>query len=42
MSPRGKGGRCLGLTTFPPTCADFLENLGALSLCSPRDMFRPV
>ena len=20
----GKGGHCLGLTTFPPSCADFL------------------
>jgi len=22
---RGKGGRCVGLTTLPPSCADFLE-----------------
>jgi hypothetical protein len=21
----GKGGRCVGLTTLPPSCADFLE-----------------
>jgi len=21
----GKGGRCIGLTTWPPSCADFLE-----------------
>jgi hypothetical protein len=21
----GKGGRCVGLTTFPPSCADCLE-----------------
>jgi hypothetical protein len=21
----GKGGRCIGLTTLPPACADFLE-----------------
>jgi hypothetical protein len=21
----GKGGRCIGLTTLPPTCADCLE-----------------
>jgi len=21
----GKGGRCLGVTTLPPSCADFLE-----------------
>jgi len=24
-----KGGRCVGLTTFPPSCADCLEILGA-------------
>jgi len=23
--PGGKGGRCVGLTTLPPSCADFLE-----------------
>jgi hypothetical protein len=23
---RGKGGRCVGLTTLPPSCADCLEN----------------
>jgi len=22
-----KGGRCLGLTTLPPSCADYLETL---------------
>ena len=26
----GKGGRCLGLTTLPPSCADCLEILGVL------------
>jgi len=25
MFPGGKGGRCLGLTTLPPSCADCLE-----------------
>jgi hypothetical protein len=25
MFPRGKGGRCVGLTTLPPSCADCLE-----------------
>jgi len=25
MFPGGKGGRCVGLTTLPPTCADCLE-----------------
>jgi len=26
-----KSGRCVGLTTLPLSCADFLEILGALS-----------
>jgi len=26
MFPGGKGGRCVGLTTLPPSCADCLEN----------------
>jgi len=25
MFPRGKGGRCVGLTTLPPRSADCLE-----------------
>ena len=25
MSPGDEGGRCLGLTTLPHSCADFLE-----------------
>jgi len=25
MFPGGKGGRCVGLTTLPPSCADYLE-----------------
>jgi len=25
MFPGGKGGRCVGLTTLPPWCADCLE-----------------
>jgi len=25
MFPEGKGGRCLELTTLPPSCADRLE-----------------
>jgi len=28
----GKGGQCIGLTTLPPSCADFLESLGASTL----------
>jgi len=27
---RGKGGRCIGLTTLPPSCADCLE------ICKPQ------
>jgi len=27
----GKGGQCVGLTTFPPSCADCLENRPGLS-----------
>jgi hypothetical protein len=29
-----KGGRCVGLTTLPPSCADFLES-GSLNLLKP-------
>jgi hypothetical protein len=25
IDPGGKGGRCVGLTTLPPSCADCLE-----------------
>jgi hypothetical protein len=31
MLPEGKGGRCVGLTTLPPSCADCLEILAASS-----------
>ena len=27
-----KGGRCLGLTTAPPSCSDFHRNFGTLNL----------
>jgi hypothetical protein len=27
--PGDKGGRCMGLTTSPPSCAECHENLGA-------------
>jgi hypothetical protein len=32
----GKGGRCVGLTTLPPSCADYLEILGAYNSWGPR------
>jgi hypothetical protein len=38
----GKGGRCVGLTTVPPSCADCLEILGALTSWSSKGMSRPV
>jgi len=27
--PGGKGGRCVRLTTSPPSCAGYHENMGA-------------
>jgi len=38
----GKDGRCLGLTTLPPSCADSLKILVASNFCSPNDLFSPV
>jgi hypothetical protein len=32
---RGKGGRCVGLTTLPPSCADCLKKSGSLNLLEP-------
>ena len=28
-----KGGRCVGLTTLPPSCAECVEILGASTTC---------
>ena len=41
---RGKftGGRCVGLTTLPPLCANYLEILGASTCRSPKGLSRPV
>ena len=36
------GGRCIGLTTLPPLCADYLEILGASTCRSPKGLSRPV
>jgi hypothetical protein len=34
----GKGGRCVGLTTLPPSC----RNLGASTSWNPKALSRPV
>ena len=36
----GKGGRCLGLTTLPPSCADCLEICGPSTSWYPQGLFR--
>jgi hypothetical protein len=38
--PGGKGGRCVGLTTLPPSRADCLEILGNRTSWSPKDLYR--
>jgi hypothetical protein len=38
----GKDGRCVGLTTLPPSCANFLEILGASTSWNPSDLSRPA
>ena len=38
----GKGGRCLGLTTLPPSCADCLQILGNSAFWIPKSLSRPV
>jgi hypothetical protein len=35
---RGKGGRGVGLTTLPPSCADCLEVLGSSTSWNPQDL----
>ena len=42
MSPGGQGGRCLGLTTLPPSRADCPEILRASTSWSPKGLCRPV
>jgi len=37
-----KGGRCVGLTALPPSCADCLEIPGVLTLWSANGLSRPV
>jgi hypothetical protein len=38
----GKGGRCVGLTTLPTSCADCLKNLEASTSWNPNGLSRPV
>jgi hypothetical protein len=38
----GKDGWCVGLTNLPPSCADCLEILGALTSYSPQGLSRHV
>jgi hypothetical protein len=38
----GKGGRCVGLTTLPPSRADYLEILGASNSWKPKGLSKPV
>ena len=38
----GKCGRCVGLTTLPPSCADCLRNLGPSTSWNPQGLPRPV
>jgi hypothetical protein len=40
--PGGKGGRCVRLTTSPPSCAECRENLGACTSWNPLGHTRPV
>jgi hypothetical protein len=37
-----KDGRCLGLTTLPPSYADSIVNLGASNFWSPQGLSRSV
>jgi len=38
----GRGGQCAGLTTLPPSGADFLAILRASSSRSPKGLSRPA
>ena len=40
--PGGKGGRCVRLTTSPPSCAECHENLRASTSWNPLGHTRPV
>jgi len=34
----GKGGRCVGLTTLPPSCAECLDVMGVSTFRSPKGL----
>jgi len=38
----GKGGRCVGLKTLPPSLADCIDILGASTSWIPKDLSRSV
>ena len=38
---RGKGGRCVGLTNLPPSCADCIEIWNPLTFWKPQGLSRP-
>ena len=38
----GKGGRCIGLTTLPPSCSDCLGILGGSNSLNHKGLSRPV
>ena len=40
--PVVKDGRCVRVTTLPSSCAECLENLGALTSWKPQGLSRPV
>jgi hypothetical protein len=42
IPPRGKGDRCVGLITSPPSIAECLEILGASFSWRPKSLSRPV
>jgi len=42
MSPGGKGGRCVGLTTLPPSCADCLDQCFRTFLLADPFWFRKI
>jgi len=42
MSTRCEGGRCVELTTLPPSCVDCLEILQASTSWSPKGLPRPL